>query len=626
MSLTEDDMAVENIRNVAIVAHVDHGKTTLVDQLLYQSGMFRNEDLDKLAGGQHGLIMDSNPLERERGITILSKNCAIQYVSAAGTEYKINIIDTPGHADFGGEVERVLKMSDGVLLLVDAFEGPMPQTRFVLGKALEHKLKPVVVVNKVDRLDARPDDVVNEVFDLLVQLEADDAALDFPVIYASAREGWASTSSKKDNDNMRPVLEAIVNHVPGPQVCVDAPLQMLVTQLEYSDYVGRVAIGRVFAGQLHTGQAVTVIDREGRHTQQNIMQLHEFEGLGRRQVEAVMAGDICAVSGLDPVDIGNTIACGDRPSVLATVAIDEPTVHTTFRVNDGPMAGKDGASVTSRKIRDRLEKELQHNVSLRVEQGATPEEFVVSGRGLMHLGILLENMRREGFELCVGKPSVITKEVEGRRHEPIELLAIDCPVECQSAVMSLLGNRRSELTKMHAKSGSSGFVHMEFMIPSRGIFGMHGRMLNATQGRAVMHHTFERYELMRGAIPQRLSGVIVATQSGAVTAYALDSLYDRGIFFVGPGDVVYEGQVVGEHCKDKDIPANVVRAKQLTNIRSAGNDDAARIRPCRKMSLEESLEYIQDDELVEVCPKSIRIRKRVLREADRRRAGRKSSA
>ena len=619
-------MTAANIRNVAIIAHVDHGKTTLVNQLLYQSGMFRNEDLDKLAGSEHGLIMDSNPLERERGITILSKNCSVQYTTPQGVKYKINIIDTPGHADFGGEVERVLKMSDGVLLLVDAFEGPMPQTRFVLGKALKHKLKPVVVINKVDRPDSRPDEVVNEVFDLLVQLDADDNALDFPIIYASAKEGWASTSPKKNNNNMQPVFEAIVNYVPAPQIYVEAPVQMLVSQLEYSDYVGRIAIGRVFAGQLRSGQPVTVIDRQGLHTQQNIMQLHEFEGLGRRQVEIVMAGDICAVTGLDPVDIGNTIACPDRPSSLAIVAIDEPTVDTTFRVNDGPLAGTDGKSVTSRKIRERLEKELQHNVALRVEQGATPEEFIVSGRGLMHLGILLENMRREGFELCVGKPNVIIKEIDGKKHEPIELLAIECPTECQSAVMSLLGDRRSELIKISAKSGSSGFVHMEFMIPSRGIFGMHSRMLNATQGRAIMHHTFERYGPMRGAIPKRLSGVIIATQSGTVTAYALDSLYDRGIFFVDPGDLVYEGQIVGEHCKDKDITANVTRPKQLTNIRAAGRDDAAKVRPSRKKSLEESLEYIQDDELVEICPNSIRIRKRILKEVDRRLKGRNKPA
>ena len=616
-------MTAEFIRNVAIIAHVDHGKTTLVDQLLYQSGMFRHEELDKLAGGQHGLIMDSNPLERERGITILSKNCAVQYIDLQGQQYKINIIDTPGHADFGGEVERVLKMADGVLLLVDAFEGPMPQTRFVLSKALEHKLRPVVVINKVDRPDARPDDAVDEVFDLLVRLNADDVTLDFPVIYASAKEGWATTDLKCDNRNMRPVFEAIINHIPHPKTSPGAPEQMLVTSLEYSDYVGRIAVGRVFAGQFRQGQPVIVIDRQGKHTQQKIMHLFQFQGLGKYQVDMVEAGDICAISGLDPVDIGNTIACPDRPNRLAIVAIDEPTMHTTFRVNDGPFSGRDGQFVTSRKIKERLDKELQHNVALRVEKGSTPEEFVVSGRGLMHLGILLENMRREGFELCVGKPNVIIRQINGRRHEPVELLVIDCPADCQNAVMNLLGDRRSELIKMDAKAGTSDFIHMEFMIPSRGIFGLHGRMLNATQGRAIMHHTFERYEPMRGAIPQRQNGVIIAAQTGTVTAYALDSLYDRGVFFVKPGDQIYEGQVVGEHCKDKDIPANVAKTKQLTNIRAAGKDDAAKVRPMRLMSLEPALEYIQEDELVEVCPKSIRIRKRILKEVDRRRAARK---
>ena len=617
-------MSIKHIRNVAIIAHVDHGKTTLVDQLLYQSGMFRNEDLDKLAGGQHGLIMDSDPLERERGITILSKNCAVQYTDQEGTEYKINIIDTPGHADFGGEVERVLKMADGVLLLVDAFEGPMPQTRFVLSKAMEHQLRPVVVVNKVDRPDARPDDVVDEVFDLLVQLDADDDTLDFPIIFASAKEGWSTTNLKERGNDMRPVFDAIINHVPGPDVSCDGPAQMMVASLEYSDYVGRIAIGRLVAGQLTQDQAVTVIDRQGRHTQQKIMQIHQFQGLGKKQVETVEAGDICAISGLDPVDIGDTIACPDKPSQLPIVAIDEPTMHTTFRVNDGPFAGRDGKSVTSRKIKERLDKELQHNVALRVEQGATPDEFVVSGRGLMHLGILLENMRREGFELCVGKPNVIIRKIDGRRHEPIELLAIDCPIGCQNSVMSLLGERRCEVVRMDAKSGASGFVHMEFLIPSRGIFGLHGRMLNATQGRAIMHHTFERYEPMRGAIPQRQNGVVIATQTGQVTAYALDALYDRGVFFVKPGDQVFEGQVVGEHCKDNDITVNVAKAKHLTNVRSASKDDSAKVRPMRQMSLEASLEYIQDDELVEICPQTIRLRKRMLKEVDRRRESRKA--
>jgi GTP-binding protein len=612
------------IRNVAIIAHVDHGKTTLVDQLLYQSGMFRREELDKLAGGEHGLIMDSNPLERERGITILSKNCAIDYTDSQDVEYKINIIDTPGHADFGGEVERVLKMADGVLLLVDAFEGPMPQTRFVLSKALEHKLAPIVVINKIDRQNSRPDDVVNEVFDLLVQLGADDDALDFPLIYASARDGWATTELEKKTGNMQPVFDAIINYVPSPKVVPDAPLQMLVMNQEYSDYVGRIAIGRVFAGQIIEGQRVTVIDTEGLHTQQKVMQIHQFYGLGRRQVSSVQAGDICAISGLDPVDIGDTIACADKPSKLAVIPVDEPTMTMTFRINDGPFAGRDGKYVTSRQIGERLQKELQQNVALRVEPGQSPEEFNVSGRGLMHLGILLENMRREGYEICVGKPSVILRKVEGIRHEPIEILAIDCPIECQSAVMSLLGDRRSEIIKIDAKSGASDFIHMEFFIPSRGLFGLHAKMLNATQGRAIMHHTFERYEPMRGAIPQRKAGVMIATTTGAVTAYALDALYDRGIFFVAPGEQVYEGQVVGEHCKEKDIPVNAVKSKQHSNIRAAGKDDAARVRPPRKMSLEIAMEYIQEDELVEICPNSIRIRKQLLTEVGRRRQARKS--
>ncbi|MCF7957156.1 MAG: translational GTPase TypA [Phycisphaerae bacterium] len=616
---------MENIRNVAIIAHVDHGKTTLVDQLLYQSGTFRNADLDKLAGGQHGLIMDSNPLERERGITILSKNCAVKYTDQAGDTYKINIIDTPGHADFGGEVERVLKMADGVILLVDAFEGPMPQTRFVLGKALKHNLRPIVVVNKTDRPDARPDDVVDEVFDLLVQLHADDAALDFPVIYASARDGWASTCLDNRNDDMRPIFDAIIKNIPAPDAVVDAPLQMLVTSLEYSDYVGKIAVGRIFAGKVSEGDTVTTIDRKGNHTRQKILQIHQFDGLGKRQVNAVQAGDICTIAGLNPVDIGDTITCIDNPKQLPIIAIDEPTMHTMFRVNDGPFAGKEGKLVTSRQIKDRLDKELQHNVALRVEPGGSPEEFKVSGRGLMHLGILLENMRREGFELCVGKPNVIIKEIDGKKHEPIELLVVDCPIDCQSSVMSLLGERRTEMLKMDTKSGVSDFIHMEFMIPARGLFGLHARMLNATQGRAIMHHTFERYEPMRGSIPQRQAGVIIALQTGQVTAYALDALYDRGIFFVKPGDQVYEGQVVGEHCKENDIGANVVKAKQLTNYRASGRDDAAKVRPARIMSLEATLEYIQEDELTEICPQSIRTRKRMLKECDRRRSQRRIS-
>jgi GTP-binding protein len=617
-------MYSDYIRNVAIIAHVDHGKTTLVDRLLYQSGMFRAEELDKLAGGEFGLIMDSNPLERERGITILSKNCAIYYTDSKGREYKINIIDTPGHADFGGEVERVLKMADGVLLLVDAFEGPMPQTRFVLTKALEHKLKPIVVINKVDRENSRPDDVVNEVFDLFVQLGASDDSLDFPVIYASARQGWASAKLEKKTNNLKVIFDTIIKKIPPPKADADSPLQMLVTNLEYSDYVGRIAIGRVFAGHIIEGQNVTVINKDGVHTQQKIMHIHQFHGLSRKRVPEVEAGDICAISGLDPIEIADTIACADNPSQLAVIPVDEPTMTMTFRVNDGPFAGRDGKYVTSRQIGERLEKELQSNVALRVEPGQTTEEFNVSGRGLMHLGILLENMRREGFEVCVGKPNVIIKTIDGIPHEPVELLAIDCPIDCQSAVMSLLGDRRSEITKMDAKTGASGFIHMEFIIPSRGLFGLNARMMNATQGKAVMHHSFERYEPMRGSIPHRKAGVMIATNTGPVTAYALDALYNRGFFFVEPGEQVYAGQVVGEHCKEDDIPVNAVRTKQLTNIRAASKDDAARVKTPRKMALEVAMEYIQEDELVEICPNSIRLRKRLLKEPDRRREARKS--
>jgi GTP-binding protein len=499
----------------------------------------------------------------------------------------------------------------------------MPQTRFVLSKALEHKLKPIVVINKVDRPESRPDDVVNEVFDLLIQLGADDHALDFPVIYASAKEGWASLNLSHPANDVRVIFDAIVNYIPAPNVSIDAPLQMLITTLDYSDYVGRIAIGRIFAGKLTEGQMVTVIDRHGNHTLQKVLQIHQFVGLGRKQVRQVQAGDICAISGLDPIDIGNTLACAEKPTPLQMITVAEPTMHTTFRVNDGPFAGKEGKSVTSRQIRDRLDKELQHNVALRVEPGATPEEFKVSGRGLMHIGILLENMRREGFELCVGKPNVIFKEIDGKTQEPIELLVINCPIDCQSAVMNLLGERRTELVKMDTKSGTDDFIHMEFMVPSRGLFGLHSRLLNATKGRAIMHHTFERYEPQRGSIPQRLAGVMIATTTGQVTAYALDTLYDRGIFFVKPGDQVYEGQVVGEHCKDKDIPVNVVRMKQLTNVRASGKDDAAKVRPPRIMSLEEALEYIQDDELVEILPKTIRIRKRLRTEMERKQALRK---
>ncbi len=610
------------IRNVAIIPHVDHGKTTLVDQLLYQSGMFRTEDLDKLAGGQHNLILDSNDLERERGITILSKNCAVTYRDSEGTDVQINIIDTPGHADFGGEVERVLSMADGALLLVDSFEGPMPQTRFVLRKALENGLRPIVFVNKVDRPDARPEEVVTEVFDLLVELEADDQALDFPVIFGSGRDGWASFDYEVRDGDLRDIFETILSKVPAPTVRPNDPLQLLVTSLEYSDYVGRIAIGRVTAGTIKKGQDVTVIKRDRTPVNQRVLEVHTFEGLGRKQVPEARSGEICAIVGLDKIDIGDTIADRDQPAALAPPPIDEPTLHMTFRINDGPLAGKEGDFITSRQIRSRLDRELECDVALEVHPGETPDEFQVSGRGLMHLGILLENMRREGYEICAGRPRVIYREIEGKTCEPIERLVIECPLESQSSVMSLIGDRRAELLEMGSRTGTTEFVHMEFTIPARGLIGLRSRLLTATRGQAIMHHNFFAYEPLRGDIPRRKAGVMISGHSGATTAYSLDALYDRGTFFVKPGDVVYEGQLAGEHCKDSDITVNVVRNKKHSNVRASGKDDQTMVKPPRELTLEESLEYIQEDELVEITPKSIRLRKRVLIEADRRRASR----
>ena len=632
--------ATAQLRNVAIIAHVDHGKTTLVDQLIAQSGMYRDEQLNKLAGGQHGLILDSDDLERERGITITSKNCAVQYVTPEGDTYRINLIDTPGHADFGGEVERVLGMASGILLLVDAYEGPMPQTRFVLQKSLEHGLKPVLVVNKVDRPDARPLAVVDEVFDLLVDLDAPDEALDFPVLFASAKQGWARNSWEEGSlqgeihhqeagsgstrlGSMVPVLDAIVKHIPAPaERDVEAPLQMQVTTLDYSDYVGRIAIGRVAAGRICKRQRVAVIHQEGNVTQQQVSQLLAFEGLDRVEVEAMAAGDLCAVVGLDPIEIGDTIADRDDPIALPMVTVDQPTLHMMFRVNDGPFVGRDGKFLTSRQLKERLERELRSNVALRVETGPSQEQFRVSGRGLMHLGILIENMRREGFELCVGKPQVIYRQLEGKQQEPIEQLVVECPDACEGTVMALLGDRRATVVKIGRRSTGSGFVHMEFTLPARSLMGLRSRMLNATQGRAIIHHTFLRYEPTRGDLPHRNAGVLVANEMGQTTAYSLDALFDRGTFFIRPGDHVYEGQIVGEHCRAGDLVVNVVRGKKLTNVRAAGKDDSAQVRPIREMSLESCLEYIEEDELVEVTPHTIRIRKILLREADRRRAAR----
>ena len=636
------------LRNVAVIAHVDHGKTTLTDQLLYQSGMFRNEDLQKLAGGQHNLIMDTGDLERERGITITAKNCAITYRHSDGADYRINLIDTPGHADFGGEVERVLNMADGCLLVIDSFEGPMPQTRFVLQKALAIGLKPVVVVNKIDKPNARPDDVVNEVFDLLGSLDAPDDALDFPVVYASAKEGWATTDLSKvgaDNQptNMFELYDAILKHVPAPYAegssrgaaagfssrrdALAAPLQLMVTTIVYSEYVGRIAVGRVNAGRITAGQKVTVINRAGEGSLQRVVKLENFDGLSRKETNEVSAGDICAVTGLDPIDIGDTIACPDRPEALPAVKIDEPTLTMTFMVNNSPFCGRDGDYVTSRQVWDRLQRELQSNVALRVERETTGEAFKVSGRGLMHLGVLLETMRRESYEVQVGKPEVILRRPEDGEHkgklcEPIEQLVVDCPSECQNDVMSLVMNRKAEIVSMDPKAGAGDYIHMEFTIPARGLIGLRTRMLTATQGRAVMHHNLLRYEPMRGEVPSRPQGVMVATDPGQVTAYSLDRLYDRGFFFVKPGDQVYEGQVVGEHCKDNDITVNVVINKKHSNVRASGSDDATRVKPARELSLEAMLEYIEEDELVEITPKSLRMRKRELRESMRRRESR----
>jgi len=612
---------IESLRNVAIIAHVDHGKTTLVDQMLMQSGMFRAGELDKLAGGQHNLIMDSNPLERERGITILSKNCAVTYVRADGENVRINIIDTPGHADFGGEVERVLRMADGCLLLVDAAEGPMPQTRFVLSKAIEAGLRPVVVVNKCDRSDARPSAVIDEVFDLLVELGAEDDALDFPVVYAAGRDGWASTDLTRQTTDLRDLFEIIIQRVPAPKLDASAPLQMLVTTLDYSDYVGRIGIGRVFAGTIRRGQTVAVLDRHGERRDAKIAGLKAFSGLDRVDAEEVLAGDLCAVIGVEKIDIGDTLADVADPKPLPPVKVDEPTLTMIFRVNDGPFVGQEGQFVTSRQLRERLLRECEKNVALRVEFGAG-DEFQVSGRGLLHLGVLLETMRREGFELCVGRPRVITREVHGKIHEPIEVLAVEAPNDQVGAVMELVGQRGGVVESVEPRGDT--ITYLEFEIPSRGLIGLRSRLLTATQGEAVMHHAFERYAQATGEIPGRGQGVLISLETGPVTAYSLEALAERGVMFVVPQERVYAGQMVGEHNRDNDLVVNVTRAKHLTNFREATKEAFVKLKAPRKMGLEQCLEYIEDDELVEITPQSVRMRKRILDEAQRRKAERAS--
>jgi len=606
-----------DIRNVAIIAHVDHGKTTLVDALLRQSGNFRDSQVSQEC------IMDSNPLERERGITILAKNCAITHKTPDGQDFKINLIDTPGHADFGGEVERVLSMADGCFLLVDAAEGPMPQTRFVLKKAFQHELRPIVIINKIDRPDARADEVLNEVFDLFVELGADDETLDFPVLYASGRAGTASWSMEKPGTDIQPVFEALLRHVPAPHGDRTKKLQIQITTLQYNDYVGRIGVGRIYNGVIRSGQQVKVCRRDGTIVQCKVQQVQSFDGLGRRNIDEAAAGDIVALVGLETVDISDSICDVIDPQPLQAQEIEPPTLTMMFSINDSPFVGREGKYVTTRNLRERLMKELESNVALKVEESEEKGSFKVAGRGLLHLGILIETMRREGYELSISKPHVITRkdEVTGEVHEPIEYLVVDVPEKSQGPVMELVGNRRGEIVRMDKRAGQ---VHLEFTIPARGLIGLRTRLMTATQGEAVMHHNFFEYAPVRGSIPDRANGVMVSNQAGKILGFALFNLQERGTLFVEPQDETYEGQVVGEHCRDSDLVVNACKAKKLSNIRTTASDENIILKPARKMTLEQALEYIEEDELVEATPGSIRLRKRRLAENDRRKHERKT--
>lgn len=595
---------MKELRNIAIIAHVDHGKTTLVDQLLKQCHVFRKNQV------VHDQFLDSNDLERERGITILAKNISIPY-----KDYKINIIDTPGHADFGGEVERVLKMADGVLLLVDSFEGPMPQTRFVLEKALQLHLKPIVVINKIDRPDNRPEEVLDEVYDLFIDLGADEDQLDFPYVFASGKDGWAINDLKDERKDLTPLIETIVEKIPAP-VIQEGPVQIQVTTLDYNDYVGRIGIGRVFRGNLKKIDKLVLLKRDGTMGEASIKQLFIFDGVGRTEVGEVQCGDICAIVGVEDINIGDTIADAETPEPLPIIAIDEPTISMTFTVNTSPFYGKDGKYVTSRQIRDRLYKELESNVALRVAETNSPDTYRVSGRGILHLSILIENMRREGYELQIREPKVIYKAIDGKKAEPIEVLVVDVPGESAGKVIELVGQRKGELVKMENKGS---LQKLEFHIPSRGLIGLRTRILTATAGEGIMHHRFYQYEFFKGSIGGKSNGVLISMDEGPATAYAIDSLQDRGKFFIDPGDVVYKGQIVGENNKDVDIEVNVQRGKKLTNMRASGADKAVKIAPAIKFTLEEALEYIQEDEMVEVTPKSIRLRKLHLDPHERKR-------
>ena len=600
------------IRNIAIIAHVDHGKTTLVDKLLHQAGTF--------AAHQHidERVMDSNDIERERGITIFAKNAAIIY-----QDTRINIVDTPGHADFGGEVERVLSMVDGVILLVDAVEGPMPQTRFVTQKALALGLKPIVLVNKVDRDGARPDFVINATFELFDKLGATEEQLDFEVIYASALQGWASLSLDDSRENMQPLFDLILRKVPAPEADIDAPLQMRISALDYSSYVGRIGIGRIHRGKLSTGQQVAVVHEDGSVSKTKVTQVLVFDGLNRREVDAAMAGDIVSVYGIEEMSIGETIADVSQPEALSTLSIDAPTLTMTFQVNTSPLAGREGKYVTSRNIKERLQKELLTNVALKVEDTQDADIFLVSGRGELHLSILIENMRREGYELAVGRPYVITKKIDGVDCEPFEHLSVDIDQANQGAVIEALGLRKGQLVDMIPDS--QGRVHIDYRIPARGLIGFQQEFLTLTRGTGLMSHIFEEYAPWAGPLAERQNGVLVSQDDGEIVAYALWKLQDRGRMFVKPNDPVYEGMIIGIHSRDNDLVVNPVRTKQLTNVRASGKDDAILLTPPIELSLEYAIEFIADDELVEVTPTSIRLRKHFLKEHERKREARKAN-
>jgi GTP-binding protein len=599
---------MQKIRNVAIIAHVDHGKTTLVDKMLLAGKLFKEHQ----KVGE--LIMDNNDLERERGITILAKNVALTW-----KDYKINVIDTPGHSDFGGEVERVLNMADGVLLLVDAFEGPMPQTRFVLSKAIALGLKPIVVINKVDKPNCRPEDVHEMVFDLMFSLGATEEQLDFPTIYGSAKEGWMSTDWKVRTDDISAVLDAIIEHIPAPEKLVGTP-QMLITSLDYSAYIGRIAVGRVHRGELKSGQNVSLVKRDGRVIRSKIKELYLFEGLGKTQAEVADCGEICAIVGLEGFEIGDTVADYENPEALDPIAIDEPTMSMLFTINNSPFFGKDGKFVTSRHIRDRLDKELEKNLALRVEDTQSADAWNVFGRGVLHLSVLIETMRREGYEIQVGQPQVIIKEIAGEKNEPIEEMTIDIPDEFSGKAIEMVTQRKGEMLSMERKEDR---VVLEFKIPSRGIIGLRSNLLTASAGEAIMAHRFIEFAPWRGNIEKRQNGSLIAMETGTAYAYAIDKLQDRGKFFISPQEEVYMGQVIGENNRDGDLVVNVTKSKKLTNMRASGSDDKVRIVTPITFSLEEALEYIQEDEYVEVTPKSIRIRKILLNETDRKRANNK---